>query len=148
MGRAICSVKNLMLVALVATCFCQALCRNECLAGESDGAKEPTSDPRIQKLITRVKDGSPRIRRMAAQTLIKIGRPALEPVRAAQAEAEGVVRRTFDFVGMHLTQPPTTCRIFLYEGRLPPHGVGAGTTVLRRRGLPGVSVRTDCPKCI
>ena len=60
----------------------------------------------------------------------------------------GEARPVFRFVGMHLTQPPTTCRIFLYEGRLPPHGVGAGTTVLRRPGLPGVSVRTDCPKCI
>jgi len=98
MGSAVCSTKRLMFGALVAACIWHVSCRNECLAGESEGAKDPTSDARILKLITKVKDDSPRIRRMAAQALVKIGRPAVEPLKAALQEADGVVKETIAFV--------------------------------------------------
>ena len=101
MGRSSGLIGRLLLSLTIAACFVAVMSKRECLAeanGSADDAAGQAEQEQVQKLIEKLKGSNARIRRAAAEELVKIGRPAIGPLTEAQKDADRTTRGVIDFV--------------------------------------------------
>jgi len=93
MGRENKAFRGLLLFLLIVTCVAPTPHQHQCFA-ETDEAV----DARIEKLIAILKTGNGRARRAAAEALVEIGVPAIEPLNAALQDADKAFGKAITFV--------------------------------------------------
>ncbi|NQT20066.1 MAG: dienelactone hydrolase family protein [Planctomycetes bacterium] len=122
MGRSNGLIGSVLLSLTIAACFVAVMSKTECLAeadGSADDAAAQAEQEQVQKLIQKLKGSNARIRRAAAEALVKIGRPAVDPLTEARKDADGVAREAIDFVlkkiGKLIAWPPPQPRCTLQD---------------------------------